>query len=96
MTLYTYDKDPDGKVTCTATCAQNWPPMLVESDAPANSFDGARRGNLTIVVGEDGKRQWAYKDKPLYHYAKDLKAGDAAGDKVGDVWHVVGLRGFLE
>ncbi|MQU19434.1 hypothetical protein GHN41_23800, partial [Pseudomonas helleri] len=33
LTLYTYDKDADGKSTCYDTCAKNWPPLPAKSDA---------------------------------------------------------------
>ena len=36
MTLYTLDKDPDGKSVCNGPCAVNWPPV-----------DGGRRRQRT-------------------------------------------------
>ena len=83
-TLYTYDKDAanSGKSTCNGPCATNWPPLAAgASDAPA--------GDWSIVVRDDGTKQWAYKGWPLYTFAKDAKAGDTTGDGKGNVWHVV-------
>ena len=83
-TLYTYDKDAanSGKSTCNGPCATNWPPLAAQaSDAAA--------GDWTIVTRDDGSKQWAYKGRPLYTFAKDAKAGDATGDGKGNVWHVV-------
>jgi predicted lipoprotein with Yx(FWY)xxD motif len=82
MTLYTFDKDADGKSVCNGQCATNWPPLIVADDAkPAKDW--------TIVVRDGGLKQWAYKGKPLYTWIKDTKPGDTTGDGVNNgVWHV--------
>jgi predicted lipoprotein with Yx(FWY)xxD motif len=83
MTLYTWDRDTTpGKSGCNGQCATNWPPLLV-------SGDGKDSGNWTIVVRDDGAKQWAYKGKPLYYWKDDKKAGDAEGDNRNNIWHVV-------
>ena len=41
------------------------------------------------MTRDDGSKQWAYKGKPVYYWAKDQKAGDRTGDGVNSVWHVV-------
>lgn len=55
-----------------------------------------RRGNVGIITREDGKKQWTFNDMPLYYHDKDTNPGDAAGNKVGNVWNVVNLPGFFE
>ena len=30
MTLYTFDKDADGKSNCNGKCAENWPPLKAD------------------------------------------------------------------
>ena len=80
MTLYTFDRDADGKSACNGPCATNWPPLMAAADAKP---DGA----WTIITRDDGGKQWAYKGKPLYTWAKDQKAGDKTGDGVNNVWH---------
>jgi predicted lipoprotein with Yx(FWY)xxD motif len=80
-TLYTFDKDSDGKSACSANCAKNWPPALVGQTDVAS-------GDWTFVQTHDGKAQWAYKGKPLYRFVKDAKPGDTTGDGVGGVWHL--------
>ena len=82
MTLYTFDKDTAGKSACNGPCAQAWPPLAAQaSDAPS--------GDWTIVTRDDGARQWAYKGKPVYAFAKDAKAGDKTGDGfMNGAWHV--------
>lgn len=80
MTLYVFDSDPKGKSVCNDACAKNWPPLLVH--------EGDRMGgDYTTVVREDGRKQWAYKGKPLYLWIKDKKPGDQTGDGVNGVWH---------
>lgn len=82
MTLYTFDKDSAGKSACNGPCATNWPPALVADDAKAS-------GEWTIVSRDDGLKQWAYKGKPLYAFAKDAKAGDKTGDGfLNGAWHI--------
>jgi len=81
MTLYTFDKDADGKSACNGPCAANWPALMAGGDAKAS-------GDWTIVTRDDGSKQWAYKGKPLYLWAKDQKAGDKTGDGFNNVWHV--------
>jgi predicted lipoprotein with Yx(FWY)xxD motif len=83
MTLYTFDRDTvgSGKSACNGPCATNWPPLVVIANAqPVPGY--------TIVEREDGRKQWAYKGRPLYFWAKDAKPGDTAGDNFNNVWHV--------
>jgi len=80
MTLYTFDKDADGKSMCNGSCAESWPPLM----APA---DGKAAGEWTMIKRDDGKMQWAYDGKPLYTFKMDKKAGDMMGDGKMDMWH---------
>jgi predicted lipoprotein with Yx(FWY)xxD motif len=80
-TLYTYDKDAKNASSCIGECEKQWPPFLAEaSDQPVGSW--------TIIERSGGARQWAYKGKPLYKYAKDTVAGMALGGGLQDIWHV--------
>ena len=82
MTLYTFDKDPEGKSVCNGPCAANWPPLAAAADAtPAGAY--------TVVTRDDGAKQWAHKGKPLYLWVKDQKPGDRTGDGFNGVWRVV-------
>ena len=83
MTLYTFDKDTagSGKSVCNAGCAAAWPPLTAAADAKPS-------GDYSIVTRDDGTKQWAYKGRPLYTWAKDQKPGDKTGDGVGGVWRV--------
>lgn len=81
MTLYTFDKDGMGKSACVDACAQNWPPLLADAGAKV-------LGEYSLVKRADGALQWAYRGKPLYLWAKDMKPGDITGDGFRDIWHV--------
>lgn len=83
MTLYTFDKDMagSGKSVCNGPCATNWPPLM------ATDSDKAQ-GDYSVITRDDGKKQWAFKGKPLYFWVKDSKPGDATGEGFNGVWRV--------
>ena len=81
MTLYTFDRDAAGKSNCNGQCAVNWPPLMAAADSKAS-------GDWSVVTRDDGGKQWAYKGKPLYAFAKDAKPGDVTGDGVNNVWPI--------
>ncbi len=83
MTLYVFDKDNanSGKSVCNGDCAVKWPPLVAAANEQSH-------GDYSIVMRDDGARQWAYQGKPLYRWFKDQKPGDATGDGVNNVWHV--------
>jgi predicted lipoprotein with Yx(FWY)xxD motif len=83
MTLYTFDRDTmgAGKSVCNGPCATNWPPLMA-------SAGDTGRGDWTIVVRDDGSRQWAYRGKPVYYWAKDAKPGDRTGDGFNNAWRL--------
>lgn len=82
--VYTYDGDKvANETTCFAQCRLLWPPVYADDEAMP-------KGSFTIFVRkDDGKRQWAFKGKPLYRWVSDLKRGDAGGDGVAGVWRLV-------
>lgn len=82
MTLYTFDKDTagNGKSVCNGGCATNWPPLMARAEDKAS-------GDWSVITRDDGAKQWAYKGKPLYFWAKDAKPGDKTGDGINQVWH---------
>jgi len=83
-TLYTFDKDQagSGRSECVSTCADNWPPVYVESGIKLS-------GDFSSINRNDGQKQLTYKGKPLYFFVKDKNPGDKVGDGVNNVWHVV-------
>jgi predicted lipoprotein with Yx(FWY)xxD motif len=90
MTLYLFEKDKDGKPTCTGACATTWPPLLTTEKATAGS--GVNSAWLGQVDRSDGTKQVTYHNWPLYRFAKDTKPGDMNGqgvDSFGGKWYVV-------
>ncbi|HZC56523.1 MAG TPA: hypothetical protein VE396_10845 [Xanthobacteraceae bacterium] len=81
MTLYTFDNDSKGKSNCNGPCATLWLPLIATVDAGAS-------GDFSLITRSDGRKQWAYKNKPLYSWSKDTKPGDTSGDGVNSVWHI--------
>lgn len=81
MTLYYFDKDVAGKSNCNGKCATAWPPLMAGDDAKVT-------GDFSIVVRDDGGKQWAHKGLPLYLWVKDKAPGDTTGHRVGDKWTV--------
>lgn len=82
LTLYIFDNDAPGQSACTSSqCVTTWPPLLAKASDVAHA-------PLTIITRTDGKLQWALRNKPLYFYMNDSKAGDINGEGVGTVWHV--------
>ncbi|MBU3628849.1 hypothetical protein ICN39_07995 [Polynucleobacter sp. AP-Reno-20A-A9] len=85
MTLYTFDKDQagSGKSNCNGDCAINWPPLLVDKNATSY-------GDYSIITRDDGKKQFAYKGKPLYFFSMDKTPDDRNGDNyLNGAWHIV-------
>jgi predicted lipoprotein with Yx(FWY)xxD motif len=84
MTLYTFDKDVagSGKSACNGPCATNWPPFAASADSKSG-------GDWTVIVRDDGSKQWAYSGKPLYYWSKDEKPGDTKGDGFNNAWRAV-------
>lgn len=82
MSLYTTVKDQTkGKSDCEGPCAQQWPALLAPADAQAS-------GDWTLVSRANGAKQWAFRDQPLYRFARDLSAGDSYGDGVDGEWTI--------
>lgn len=82
MTLYTFDRDTTpGKSVCNGPCATNWPPLVAAAGSTAS-------GDWSVIARDDGARQWAYKGKPVYFWAKDQKPGDRTGDGFNNLWRL--------
>lgn len=92
MSLYTFDNDTEGTSACSGGCAKNWPP-LVGGYAPADGYDVMAptgvTGTLGLIERDDGGMQVTLDGKPLYYWLHDSVPGQATGDGVGGVWHVV-------
>lgn len=79
MTLYTFVEDPQNQSVCIGGCADSWPPLIAPADAlPVGEF--------SLVEREEGRRQWAFRGKPLYAWVQDKNPGDTTGDGMGGKW----------
>jgi len=90
MTLYLFDKDKDGKSSCTGECATTWPPVVTTENPTAGQ--GVNAAWLSTTDRPDGTKQVTYHNHPLYRYTKDTKPGDMTGQGVEDSgakWYVV-------
>jgi predicted lipoprotein with Yx(FWY)xxD motif len=65
---------------CAKACLKTWKPLA----APAVAMP---KGDWSVVVREDGSRQWAYQGKALYSYAGDLAPSEYRGEGVDRTWH---------
>ncbi len=82
FTLYVYDGDlKPMQSSCINECPEAWPPLPAETDAVAV-------GAWTPFMRNDGIRQWAYRGKPIYTFAKDSQPRATQGDGVLGVWHI--------
>ncbi len=82
FTLYTFDNDAFGVSNCEGACLTNWPALI--------AHDGAvTREPYSLVARASGELQWAWNGKPLYFYHLDTDPGDAFGNGIGSVWHIV-------
>ena len=79
--LYVFDKDPPGKSVCNGGCAAAWPPVPAPKDA-------RNVGPWSIIVRQDGTRQWALKGRPVYTRFHDSPAAPA-GDGLYGQWRIV-------
>jgi predicted lipoprotein with Yx(FWY)xxD motif len=85
MTLYTFDKDAagSGKSVCNGPCATNWPPLLAADGESAGS-------DYSVVMRDDGRKQWAYKGKPLYHGQGPETGRSNRARRLQQPWRVAG------
>jgi predicted lipoprotein with Yx(FWY)xxD motif len=88
MTLYIFTPDPLNKSVCTNKCAENWPPLTVDS-ADKVTADEEIPGTVGTTTRDDGTIQVTYNGLPLYYWVKDTKVGDTTGNRVGRVWWIV-------
>src|SRR5438552_1747214 len=89
FTLYRFEKDSNKPAAsnCDATCAAQWPPVLV-TDATIE-VAGVDKSLVGTVTRKDGSKQVTIGSWPVYRYAKDSAPGEAKGQGVGGIWFAV-------
>ncbi|MDE1851386.1 MAG: hypothetical protein KGH69_01700 [Candidatus Micrarchaeota archaeon] len=80
--LYTYNSDTQnsGMSECTGGCITAWPVFYTANLTLEQGLDISKFGTITRA---DGSMQTTYKGLPLYRYAGDKRADEAAGNGVG-------------
>jgi len=91
MTLYVFEKDSPGQSACTGGCVDNWPLFYREDVAPPEGVDSNDFGTITR---EDGAEQTTFRGYPLYYFTGDSEPGEAKGNGMMDLWHVVDPDSF--
>jgi predicted lipoprotein with Yx(FWY)xxD motif len=79
-TLYSLSVERNGRFICTSSCMSVWKPLVV---AKGSVPTGA--AHLSAVQRPDGRRQVAYRGRPLYTFSGDMRAGDVKGNGFKDV-----------
>lgn len=91
--LYGFTNDTNAQTTCTGTCADAWPPVIVDADwtvAP-----GLDAGVFSTIIRPDGSEQLTAGRFPLYRFSGDARPGDINGQGSGSVWFLVDTEAKL-
>ena len=84
-TLYFFAPDVNGDAACTGGCVDTWPVFYAENLTLGSSL---KQGDFGTITRADNSKQTTFKGWPLYYYKNDAKAGDVAGENIGNVWQV--------
>jgi predicted lipoprotein with Yx(FWY)xxD motif len=86
---------PQGETasSCYDACAQNWPPLLVETGQEPRIKDQSQASMIGTFRRKDGKMQVTYNGWPLYRYAEDKSSADAKGQGVDGKWYLLNPTG---
>ena len=93
LTMYGFTNDADAKSTCIGTCAEQWPPVLVDPSFAVGP--GLDVGVFATTTRDDGTTQLVSGKSPLYFFSGDITTGDVNGQGSGGVWFAAGIDGGL-
>ena len=87
-TIYWYGGDikGSGESTCSGSCLTTWPAV---TGTPVAAPGVRLAGQLGTITRPGGVVQASYNGYPLYTYGQDMAAGQASGNGVTGVWHVI-------
>ena len=94
MPLYVFSMDTGGTSACTGDCTTEWTPLASQGSPAAG--DGVDATLLGTITRDDGTMQVTYNGHPLYTFASDTGAGDAAGQGMqdnGGTWTLISATG---
>ncbi len=69
--LYWWNRERDGRVRCTGSCARAWPPLIVSKRAQVPATIKGVKGRFGTLQRPDGRRQVTYQGLPIYSYAHE-------------------------
>lgn len=84
-TLFVSDKDQPNVSNCTGECSREFPPAVALPGSVA-------AGDWTLVVRADGSKQWGYKGKPLYRFARETKINEVVDNLIQRQFRGAGLE----
>ncbi len=92
--IYRFDRDSHqpSSTTCTGSCADTWPPVLIGNQPP--DLEGVNASLVGSIVRPDGQRQLTLAGWPLYRHAGDdggLTSTYGNGDD--NAWFVIAPSG---
>jgi len=88
--IYTWKREPKGKIRCTGACAKAWPPVLVKKAVVVPMHYAGIQGDFGTIRRPDGSRQLTLDRRALYTYAHE-KPGQVLCNDV-DNWFAVKTR----
>ena len=94
MPLYVFSSDTGGTSACTGDCTSEWMPLASQGSPAAGT--GVDASLLGTITRDDGTMQVTYNGHPLYTFASDTGAGDAAGQGMednGGTWNLITATG---
>jgi predicted lipoprotein with Yx(FWY)xxD motif len=95
-TLYQFLPDGAKHVTCTASCATVWPPVMLPTGAKLGASGGVKPSLLSSDPDPSGGRVVTYAGWPLYTYVADASPGAHTGQGInlnGGLWYVMSPGG---
>jgi predicted lipoprotein with Yx(FWY)xxD motif len=96
MPLYVFSLDTGGTSACTGDCTAEWIPLASQGTPAAG--EGVDATKLSTITRDDGSMQVTYNGHPLYTFASDTGAGDAAGQGMednGGTWSLISPTGDM-
>ena len=95
-TIYLFLADNGTSSSCnSASCVQNWPPVLTKGAPQAGA--GVSASLLGTTTRTDGTTEVTYAGHPLYYFIADKQAGQVTGQGInafGAPWYVVSPSGM--
>jgi predicted lipoprotein with Yx(FWY)xxD motif len=92
--IYRFDRDghQPPSTTCTGSCTDAWPPVLIGNQPP--DLEGVNAALVGSIVRPDGQRQLTLAGWPLYKHAGDDGAlSSTYGNGDDNAWFVIAPNG---